>query len=67
MRVLVIEDDPMIGRAVAAGLQQGGDTVDRVRDGADAEPVLANRVYVRDFPLPERPPAGAFPENQIPL
>ena len=32
MRVLLIEDDPMIGRAVVAGLQDAGYTVDWVRD-----------------------------------
>jgi two-component system response regulator QseB len=57
MRVLVIEDDPMIGRAVMAGLQDGGYTVDWVRDGADAELALANRVYdlaLLDLGLPRR-------------
>ena len=39
-RVLVIEDDPMIGRAVVAGLQDAGYTVDWVRDGAEAELAL---------------------------
>jgi two-component system response regulator QseB len=45
MRVLVIEDDPMIGRAVMAGLQDGGYTVDWVRDGLEAEMALSHRVY----------------------
>jgi two-component system, OmpR family, response regulator QseB len=57
MRVLVIEDDPMIGRAVAAGLQDGGYSVDWVRDGAEAELALANRVYdlaLLDLGLPRR-------------
>jgi two-component system, OmpR family, response regulator QseB len=45
MRVLVIEDDPMIGRAVVAGLQDGGYTVDWVREGTDAELALTHRVY----------------------
>ena len=57
MRVLVVEDDPMIGRAVVAGLQQGGYTVDWVRDGADAELALANGVYelaLLDLGLPRR-------------
>ena len=43
MRVLVVEDDPMIGRAVAAGLQDGGYAVDWVRDGAEAELALLPR------------------------
>ena len=45
MRVLVIEDDPMIGRAVMAGLQQGGYAVDWVRDGVEAELALSHRLY----------------------
>ncbi|HKQ27156.1 MAG TPA: response regulator, partial [Burkholderiales bacterium] len=57
MRVLVIEDDPMIGRAVVAGLQEGGYTVDWVRDGGEAELALANGVYdlaLLDLALPRR-------------
>jgi two-component system, OmpR family, response regulator QseB len=57
MRVLVIEDDPMIGRAVVAGLQDGGYTVDWVREGADAELALTHRVYdlaLLDLGLPQR-------------
>ena len=57
MRVLVIEDDPMIGRAVVAGLHDGGYTVDWVRDGTDAELALANGVYdlaLLDLGLPRR-------------
>ena len=57
MRVLVVEDDPMIGRAVVAGLQDGGYAVDWVRDGAEAELALANGVYdlaLLDLGLPRR-------------
>jgi two-component system response regulator QseB len=57
MRVLVVEDDQMIGRAVVAGLQDGGYTVDWVRDGGDAELALANAVYdlaLLDLGLPRR-------------
>ena len=57
MRVLVIEDDPMIGRAVVAGLQDGGYTVDWVREGTDAELALTHRVYdlaLLDLGLPRR-------------
>ena len=57
MRVLVIEDDPMIGRAVVAGLNDGGYTVDWVRDGAEAELALASGVYdlaLLDLGLPRR-------------
>ena len=47
----------MIGRAVVAGLHDGGYTVDWVRDGADAELALANGVYdlaLLDLGLPRR-------------
>ena len=57
MRVLVVEDDEMIGRAVVAGLQNGGYTVDWVVDGQDAELALANQVYdlaLLDLGLPRR-------------
>lgn len=49
MRVLVIEDDPMIGRVVVTGLMDSGYAVDWIRDGVEAEPALANGVY--DFAL----------------
>jgi two-component system response regulator QseB len=57
MRVLLVEDDPMIGRAVSAGLQDGGYAVDWVRDGGEAELALANGVYdlaLLDLGLPRR-------------
>src|SRR5256885_13331268 len=57
MRVLVVEDDPMIGRAVVAGLQEQGFAVDWVRDGAEAELALAHAVYdlaLLDLGLPRR-------------
>ncbi len=57
MRVLVVEDDPMIGRAVVAGLHDGGYAVDWVRDGAEAEIAIANGVYdlaLLDLGLPRR-------------
>jgi two-component system response regulator QseB len=57
MRVLIVEDDPMIGRAVVAGLQEGGYTVDWVLDGAEAELALTHRVYdlaLLDLGLPRR-------------
>ena len=56
MRVLVIEDDPMIGRAVVAGLQDAGYTVDWVRDGAEAELALGHHLYdlaLLDLGLPQ--------------
>jgi len=57
MRVLVVEDDPMIGRAVVSGLQDGGYAADWVRDGAEADLALANGVYdlaLLDLGLPRR-------------
>jgi two-component system response regulator QseB len=57
MRVLVVEDDPMIGRAVVAGLHDGGYAVDWVRDGGEAELAIANGVYdlaLLDLGLPRR-------------
>jgi two-component system response regulator QseB len=57
MRVLVVEDDPMIGRAVVAGLNDNGYAVDWVRDGVEAELALANGVYdvaLLDLGLPRR-------------
>ena len=43
MRLLLIEDDPMIGAAVVAGLHEQGYAVDWVRDGAEAELALGAR------------------------
>jgi len=40
MRLLLVEDDPMIGEAVAAGLKREGFTVDWVRDGRAADTAL---------------------------
>jgi two-component system, OmpR family, response regulator QseB len=55
MRVLVVEDDPMIGRAVVAGLHDGGYAVDWVRDGGEAVIALDSGVYdlaLLDLALP---------------
>jgi two-component system response regulator QseB len=57
MRVLVVEDDAMIGRAVVAGLHEQGYAVDWVRDGQEAELALAHAVYdvaLLDLGLPRR-------------
>lgn len=45
MRVLLVEDDPMIGRAVMSGLHGCGYAVDWVRDGAAAESSLSMVAY----------------------
>lgn len=55
MRLLLIEDDTMIGRAVREGLLQAGFAVDWVTDGRAAELSLSNDVYdlaVLDLGLP---------------
>ena len=57
MRVLLAEDDAMIGASVRHGLRQDGFTVDWVSDGRAAELALADRVHdalVLDLGLPKR-------------
>ena len=45
MRLLFVEDDPMIGAGVREGLAQDGFAVDWVRDGAAALHALAENVH----------------------
>jgi len=55
MKILLIEDDAMIGRAVRRGLVQAGFAVDWVTDGREAEVSLAHGVYdlaILDLGLP---------------
>jgi two-component system response regulator QseB len=57
VRVLVAEDDPMIGAAVERGLRQDGFAVDWVRDGRAAELALADGahdVLLLDLGLPRK-------------
>ena len=57
MRLLLVEDDPMIGASVQSGLRQEGYTVDWVRDGSAAELAVANGVYeliLLDLGLPRK-------------
>jgi two-component system response regulator QseB len=57
MRLLLVEDDPMIGEGIRKGLRQDGFAVDWVRDGQAAELALANDVYdlvVLDLGLPRK-------------
>lgn len=57
MRTLIVEDDPMIGRAVMAGLKNAGYATDWVRDGADGETALSAGPYdiaLLDLALPRR-------------
>lgn len=56
MRILLIEDDPMIGESVRAGLQAGGFVVDWIRDGQGALLALETTSYslvVLDLGLPK--------------
>jgi two-component system response regulator QseB len=57
MRVLLVEDDPMIGKAVQQGLTHAGMAVDWVHDGRSADLSLAQGVYdatVLDLGLPRK-------------
>ena len=57
MRLLLVEDDRMIGASVQSGLRQDGYSVDWVRDGAAAELAIANGVYeliLLDLGLPRK-------------
>ena len=57
MRILLIEDDAMIGKAVRRGLADAGFAVDWVTDGRAAELALDNGVYdlaVLDLGLPRK-------------
>jgi len=57
MRLLVVEDDAMIGTSLRNGLRQDGYTVDWVRDGAAAELAIAATAYdaiLLDLGLPGR-------------
>jgi two-component system, OmpR family, response regulator len=55
MRVLVIEDDALLGDAIQAGLKQSGYAVDWMRDGISADQALSTEPYaaaVLDLGLP---------------
>ncbi|HEU4616843.1 MAG TPA: response regulator transcription factor [Gammaproteobacteria bacterium] len=55
MRVLVVEDDALLGDAIEAGLRQAGFAVDWVQDGVAASHALADEAYavvVLDLGLP---------------
>ena len=57
MRLLLVEDDPMIGASVQKGLRQDGFAVDWVRDGPTAELAVANESYaliLLDLGLPKK-------------
>jgi two-component system response regulator QseB len=57
MRLLLVEDDTMIGEGIRKGLRHDGFAVDWVRDGQAAELAVANGVYdlvVLDLGLPRK-------------
>jgi two-component system response regulator QseB len=57
MRLLLAEDDPMIGKSVQLGLKREGYTVDWVQDGVAAELALAEDFYellLLDLGLPRQ-------------
>ncbi|HXN15177.1 MAG TPA: response regulator [Usitatibacter sp.] len=57
MRLLLVEDDTMIGTAAQQGLRLEGYVVDWVRDGRQAELAIVNGVYdlvLLDLGLPRR-------------
>src|SRR5512147_19136 len=57
MRILLVEDDSMIGESVSEGLKSEGYAVDWVRDGQEAEVSIAATRYslvVLDLGLPRR-------------
>ncbi len=57
MRLLLVEDDLMVGESVQKGLRQDGFAVDWVQDGEAAELALKNGIYdlvVLDLGLPRK-------------
>jgi two-component system response regulator QseB len=57
MRLLLVEDDSMIGAAAQQGLRHEGHTVDWVRDGPEAEAAVAGSAYdlvLLDLGLPRK-------------
>ncbi|MCM8612406.1 response regulator [Accumulibacter sp.] len=75
MRVLLVEDDALLGDGVRAGLKLGGYTVDWVRDGEAARLALLDHAYqacVLDLGLPKRGGLAVLRElrergNQLPV
>ena len=61
MRLLLVEDDAMIGEAIRAGLKREGFTVDWVYDGESASQVLRTEAVngLSLHPTAGRPPTAA--------
>lgn len=58
MRLLLVEDDPILGNGIEAGLRQAGFTVDWAQDGRSAQLALETSGYelvVLDLGLPRVP------------
>lgn len=58
MRVLLVEDDPILGQGLRVGLGQAGYTVDWLEDGASADAALRDNTFdlvVLDLGLPRLP------------
>lgn len=57
MRVLLVEDDELLGDGVAVGLKQYGYTVDWLKDGSSAEQALRSEMFdiiILDVGLPKK-------------
>jgi two-component system OmpR family response regulator/two-component system response regulator QseB len=57
MRILLVEDDRMIGESIRTALRQDGSAVDWVRDGSSAATTLATEEFdlvLLDLGLPQR-------------
>ena len=68
MRVLLAEDDPMIGASVRQGLRQDGFAVDWIEDGRAAELALAEHAHdaiVLDLGLPKRAGLDAGADDYV--
>lgn len=56
MRLLLVEDDEMVGKSLHRGLVEAGFSVDWVRDGREAELALGHRIHdltILDLGLPK--------------
>jgi two-component system, OmpR family, response regulator len=75
MRLIVVEDDPMIGDSLRRGLRLSGFTVDWVRNSDDAELALHHETYdlmILDLGLPGKSGLEVLEEmrrggNQLPV
>lgn len=63
MRILLVEDDPLLGDGLAAGLRQAGFAVDWLKDGDSALAALQSERFdllVLDLGLPKRDGMGVL-------